>query len=154
MNLYRISREKYIKDLSGEGAKKYGGRWNLKGTAVIYTSECESLAVLETLVHTPVSAIPDDLTLMILSVPDHLKPETIETDNLPEDWRSYPASNKLAEIGSDWIESKSNLLMKVPSVLTESDWNVLINPSHSDMNKIKVNEIRPFRYDMRLFKSY
>ncbi|HTH19992.1 MAG TPA: RES domain-containing protein, partial [Candidatus Udaeobacter sp.] len=41
---------------TGEGARIYGGRWNSRGTAVIYVSEHESLAALELLVHlTPLS---------------------------------------------------------------------------------------------------
>ena len=44
---------------TGEGARIYGGRWNSRGTAVIYVSEHESLAALELLVHlTPLP--PDD----------------------------------------------------------------------------------------------
>ncbi len=31
---------------TGEGARIYGGRWNSRGTAVIYVSEHESLAAL------------------------------------------------------------------------------------------------------------
>ena len=36
---------------SGEGARRYGGRWNSKGHAVVYTSGSISLAILEILVH-------------------------------------------------------------------------------------------------------
>jgi RES domain-containing protein len=34
-----------------EGARRAGGRWNSKGTPVLYMSENRSLAVLEVLVH-------------------------------------------------------------------------------------------------------
>jgi len=52
MDLFRVTRKKYIDDLSGEGSRLYGGRWNHKGAAVIYTSESISLAAMEVLVHT------------------------------------------------------------------------------------------------------
>ena len=39
---------------TGEGARRYGGRWNSKGFAVIYTSSSISLAILEVLVHIPI----------------------------------------------------------------------------------------------------
>lgn len=153
MDLFRISRKKYIEDLSGEGAGKFGGRWNFKGSAVLYTSQSESLAALETLVHAPISAIPDDLNLLILTIPNHLKPIIIKRDDLPPDWRNYPAPNKLAEIGTKWIDSNSSLLLKVPSVLVQTEWNILVNPAHPNMKKIRRKEIRPFRFDMRLLQS-
>ncbi|MBK8348315.1 MAG: RES family NAD+ phosphorylase [Saprospiraceae bacterium] len=51
MEVYRITREKYAADLTGEGARLYGGRWNRPGVAALYTSEARSLAILELLVH-------------------------------------------------------------------------------------------------------
>lgn len=36
---------------SGEGARLYGGCWNKRGTALVYTSESLALAVLEQFVH-------------------------------------------------------------------------------------------------------
>ncbi len=56
MLLYRISKSKYANDLSGEGARRAGGRWNFKGTPVVYTADSTALATLETLVHFPLRA--------------------------------------------------------------------------------------------------
>ncbi len=36
---------------TGEGARLYGGRWNSKGTAVVYAAGSAALAALELLVH-------------------------------------------------------------------------------------------------------
>jgi RES domain-containing protein len=56
---WRIVRAARAKSaFTGEGARIYGGRWNSRGTAIVYVSEHESLAALELLVHlTPL--IPD-----------------------------------------------------------------------------------------------
>ena len=35
----------------GEGARLFGGRWNRRGTPIIYTAESLSLAMLEILVN-------------------------------------------------------------------------------------------------------
>ncbi len=153
MDLFRISKKRYIEDLSGEGARKFGGRWNLKGSAVLYTSQTESLAALETLVHTSMAAMPSDLNLMILSLPENIEPDKIEIQQLHSGWRNYPAPNQCAEIGSKWVDSDSSLLLEVPSVLVQSEKNILINPRHSDMKKLRIKEIRPFSFDMRLFHS-
>ncbi|HLR38131.1 MAG TPA: RES family NAD+ phosphorylase, partial [Chitinophagaceae bacterium] len=64
--LYRIAKCHYIDDLSGTGAKTYGGRWNSKGHPVIYTAGSRSLAALETLVHIPQKNIPPDLCIVTL----------------------------------------------------------------------------------------
>lgn len=152
MELFRISKKKYIRDLNGEGARKFGGRWNSKGSAILYTSETESLAALETLVHTSISTMPSDLSLLILSVPDNISADKIEVNQLPSGWRNYPAPNQLTAMGSKWIESDSSLLLKVPSVLVQSEMNILINPNHSNADKLSIKEIRPFTFDMRLLQ--
>jgi|GEM_PF-4679954 len=51
MIVYRIAQTKYAQDITGSGAKKYGGRWNRPGVAALYTSQQRSLCMLELLVH-------------------------------------------------------------------------------------------------------
>lgn len=38
-------------DLSGQGAERAGGRWNARGTPLVYASSSRALACLETVVH-------------------------------------------------------------------------------------------------------
>ena len=45
-------------DLSGEGAKASGGRWNSPGAAMVYCAENRALAILETFVHVDKRNIP------------------------------------------------------------------------------------------------
>ncbi len=152
MHLYRITKSKFVRDLSGEGAKLYGGRWNRKGIAVLYTSQQESLAALETLVHITASTAPSDLSLAVLSIPDSLKPRTVKMEDLPASWRNYPAPNKLAKIGTEWATSKLILMLTVPSALVKTEWNVLINPAHSDIEHVNILEVKEFRFDSRLLQ--
>jgi RES domain-containing protein len=51
MKVFRLSREKYATPLSGEGAAKYGTRWNPIGISLIYTAQNRSLAMAEVAVH-------------------------------------------------------------------------------------------------------
>ncbi len=44
---------RYAHDLSRIGAARNGGRWNKKGTYVLYTSESREVALLEITVHPP-----------------------------------------------------------------------------------------------------
>lgn len=150
MDLFRITKKKYIRDLSGEGSRRFGGRWNEQGTAILYSSQNESLAALEILAHTPISEIPNDLSLLVLSIPNSIAPERVIPDELPENWRDYPSPNELAGIGSRWVESGSSLMLHVPSVLVRTDWNILINPAHPEMDKVKIKDVFNFQFDSRI----
>ncbi|HMQ00928.1 MAG TPA: RES family NAD+ phosphorylase, partial [Cyclobacteriaceae bacterium] len=46
--VYRIARTEFC-DLSGEGAKQFGGRWNLPGYAAVYAGSSVASALLERL---------------------------------------------------------------------------------------------------------
>ncbi len=151
MFLYRISRAAYARDLSGEGSRRFGGRWNKKGVPVIYTSAHQSLAALEVLAHVPVTSIPEDLQLIILKVPDTAETEQILTSDLPEGWQAYPAPDKLAEIGTNWAKRGEGLLLQVPSVIIPDEFNFLINPLHEEARKIEIHAVRDFQFDKRIF---
>jgi len=153
MNLFRIAREKYIRDLSGEGARRYGGRWNKKGDAVLYTSTHESLAVLELLAHVSLQLMPNDLHVLVLSLPDHIDSTQITPKQLPRNWQSYPAPVKLAETGSKWLISKKTLMLRVPSVIIPGEQNVLLNPGHPQMEQVRIQKVRTFSFDSRILSD-
>ena len=72
--------------------------------------------------------------------------------DLSEDWRQYLAPPELAEIGSNWALSGKSLLLQVPSAVVEDEYNVLINPMHSDMGKVTVVDVQPYVFDGRLIR--
>jgi RES domain-containing protein len=153
MIAYRIARTRHIRDLSGLGAKLYGGRWNSKGTAIVYTSENRSLATVEYLVHVPISIIPDDLSIASIEIPDSIKPKYLLLGNLPKNWRDYPPPPELAEIGTKWALSLASLLLRVPSAVVENEFNILIIPQHPDIKRISISKIEKFRFDKRLVRQ-
>lgn len=148
MYLFRIAKTKYINDLSGTGARVYGGRWNEKGVAVVYTSESRALAALEFLVHTPMALAPKDLSIMTIHIPDSIKPKPIDLAHLPKNWDMHPAPDALAQIGSQWARSNASLLLKVPSVLINEEHNIIINPNHPDFKHLKASSDK-FNFDDR-----
>ncbi len=153
MKVFRIAKTQNIKDLSGAGARIYGGRWNHKGTGIIYTSESISLATVEYLVHVPLSIVPTNLSLATLQIPDEIIPNEIKNTDLPVNWRDYPAPSKLAESGSSWAKTNESLLLRVPSVVVEYEFNILINPLHPDMKHVTILQVEDHRADKRLFRS-
>ena len=65
MEIYRIAQQLYAEDISGNGAKLYGGRWNSEGLTALYTSFSRSLALLETLAHTPAKMLQQRAQLLL-----------------------------------------------------------------------------------------
>ena len=150
MELYRLSKMKHIRNLSGAGSRISGGRWNQRGTAVLYAAESRSLASMEYLVHVPMAVLPKNLSIAVLEIPDSASSNTISADDLPSGWRDYPAPPELADIGTDWVAENSGLLLRVPSAVVRGEYNVLINPAHPDMRKLKILGVEAYAFDPRL----
>jgi len=150
MLVYRIATSKHIKDLSGEGARLHGGRWNHRGTAIIYTSESRSLATVELLVHVSLSYAPTDLKMATIEVPDEPAPEVVEVAALPPNWRGFPAPPELADLGTSWARSGRSVLLRVPSAVVEHEKNILINPAHPDIARVALTKVEDFLLDRRL----
>lgn len=153
MVVFRIARNLYIRDLSGTGAKRFGGRWNAKGTAVLYTSRHRSLAILELLVNANIQTLPDELSMLKLKLPDLMEPKEIIPSDLPDNWKSTPAPFRLARIGSDWVNSGNSLTIAVPSAIVPEEQNILINPNHPNFDQVKIESVSSFTLDSRFFRE-
>ncbi len=152
MFVYRITKGKYADRLSGEGARLTGGRWNSKGTPVIYCASGVALATLEVLVHFPLNIAPKNLVLVEIDCPDSLTVERVGLDRLEEKWNNYPPSGYCAVIGDQWCAAQSSPILTVPSVIiqNELECNYLLNPNHPDFNRISITKISPYFFDRRL----
>ncbi|BCP53050.1 hypothetical protein K32_16670 [Kaistia sp. 32K] len=141
MIAWRISRAPYA-DLSGTGARLYGGRWNSPGRTLIYAAETAALAVLEVRVHLDLTPdlLPDDYVLTGIAV-DGLAVETVDT--LPE----APQAT-----GDAWLAEARTPILRVPSFIVPESSNLLINPAHPDAAGLRVESQRPFRFDARLWQ--
>ena len=148
MLLYRITRQTYANDLSGTGARLYGGRWNNIGRAMVYTASSRSLATLEALVHLPTAIIPDDFCLVLIEAPEDVF--EADTSLFPPNWNAYPEPEVLKRTGDFFLKQNQHLLMKVPSAIVKQEFNYLINPGHAKISKVKIVAIEPFTFDERL----
>lgn len=148
MLVYRITAKKHAQDISGTGAAIFGGRWNKKGTPVLYTGESKEIALLETIVHTPPMLVPD-LDILTLEIPDDSIFE-ISKSELPKNWIDYPAPSILAKIAEDWVNKGDAIAMKVPSCIIHSASNYILNCRHVDYHKVKLIDHRDFHFDSRL----
>lgn len=150
--VFRLTRAKFASDpadlVSGEGARLYGGRWNHKGTALVYAASQVSLAVLELLVHSAV--LPKDMVLVSYDLPDVPRPANRSVASLPADWAKFPFPRSTQDIGTAWARAASELALAVPSAIVPVETNWLINPAHPDIAAVKATVIGPFPFDPRL----
>lgn len=148
MLLYRLSRSVYAGDLSGTGARLYGGRWNSIGKPMVYLASSRSLAILEVLVHLPPALVPSDYEIITIQTPDDF--QEIRAENLPKSWQQFPHPDRLKSIGDAFIAEGKHLLIKVPSAIVDSEYNYLLNPAHPKASAVKIKNRQPFTFDQRL----
>jgi len=139
-------------DLSGEGAKRTGGRWNEKGVPMVYTSQTRALACLETVVHLNASGLPLNRYLVAVTIPDDVwvDAQTESASSLPVGWDAEPVGRASIRFGTNWIRSSASALLTVPSVIVPEESNVLVNPRHPASSGITAMKVRKWLYDARL----
>ena len=147
MFVYRIVKTTArTNDLSGTGAYKTGGRWNNKGTYMLYTSENSSLAYLETLVHFDKVIFPPNLFIVKIEINDKAPVYTLAPKNYPAAWMHVGLlENK--QLGDEWMREKNFLAIKVKSAINDMEYIFLLNPlfpRYYDLVRvIDVSEIKP-----------
>lgn len=151
MIVYRLTKEQYKNDLSGKGAEKAGGRWNSKGVAMLYTSASRALCTAEIAVHTPLGVVPKDYHLVTIEYPDSVPVSTVEINDLPIGWRSFPFPHVTQEMGDRFINEGNFLVMRVPSAVIQGDYNYLINPFHPLFAQVNIITTEAYGFDERLF---
>jgi RES domain-containing protein len=150
MTVYRFAAASYSNDISGEGARLYGGRWNSIGIPVVYTSQTISLSLLEMLIHTGNYEEIKSKKLVSISIPEHGM-ERLPVAGLPKNWQSD--IDYCRDIGDSFLTSGKSLLLSVPSAIVPEEMNILINPRHPLFKKISVVSARGFNFDSRMFKN-
>ena len=154
VQLWRIASEspnyKAI-DRTGKGAEVTGGRWNQKGTPMLYAATSISLAVLEVVVHLPQAPFPLNRYLIQIDVPDDVWEARASIDYLtaPGGWDAEPTGLTSREFGDVWAKSGGMLLQAVPSTMVPREQNVLINPYHPDAVKLTITNTGKFLFDGR-----
>lgn len=150
MEVYRFANRRYIGDLTGTGAKLYGGRWNHKGLAALYTSSTISLSLLEVLVHALSLEQLESLSLLKLHIPKTLESSLRELNNLKPHW--YEDQEYSRFIGSEFLQNRNVLILKFPSAVVTEEYNYLLNPLHSDFDKLEIVSTTNYKFDQRLYR--
>jgi len=138
-------------DLHGTGAKMTGGRWNSKGTPIVYAADSIALATLETVHYLSSGGLPFNRYLVRIDIPDTVWAVRQILDPLPGGWDAVPAGMASRQAGDAWVASGATALLLVPSVIVPDEYNVLINPQHADAGAIVATTLRRWNYDPRFF---
>ena len=145
MRLWRLVAERHAADaLSGDGASRYGGRWNPQGIRVVYTADSLALATVELAVHLTGARV--EFIAIELDVPGrsirHLDP-----DSVPAGWESEESITQ--PVGATWIRTARAVGLTVPSALVDArsgERNVLLNPLHRAFDR--VTEVQRFTIEI------
>jgi RES domain-containing protein len=147
VKLYRIAALKYA-IFDATGAALYGGRWNSEGVPVIYTSTNLALARLEKLVQLDdLELIPEGLGQVEIDVPNTASIERFAKKTVP---KRIAVSRRFGDV---WVKEKRSLVLLVPSIASDGDWNALINPAHQEFKLLRISRAKKVVWDLRLFRS-
>jgi RES domain-containing protein len=148
---WRISKKRYAKNaFDGEGAYRYGGRWNSRGVRVVYLSSSPALAALEVLVNADAQLL---LAVPYVAIAVEFDESLVtRPERLPKNWRDDPPPKSAARIGDDWVVSAASLLLEVPSAVIPFERNYLLNPAHPAMGSLRIGKPQAFSFDPRLLR--
>ena len=152
MQVYRLTREKFANTLSGKGAAIKGARWNSAGVEIIYTASNRSLAMAEVAVHFTLATLPIDYMMTTIFIPDDIPLQRLILTDLPKDWNAFPHPQNTQTIGDTFINNNKYCILEIPSAVTQGDFNIVINPHHIDLTRIKILSNEKFPFDKRIFK--
>ncbi|MGH7340549.1 MAG: RES family NAD+ phosphorylase [Candidatus Rokuibacteriota bacterium] len=136
---------------TGEGARRWPGRWNSRGVPVVYTAESRSLAILEALVNfegADRSRLPP--CVLIEARFEARFVEVVEPAALPPGWDAYPATPVTREFGDRWVAERRTAVLRVASVVTRGEVSYILDPAHPDFERIEVQAPEPMLWDPRL----
>ncbi len=136
----------------GEGAYRFGGRWNSRGTRIVYTAGSLSLAALEMLVHLNDEEILLSYSFAAAEFDESMVLPIEEFQTMPKTWSASPPPLEIQRIGDEWVNSEASAVLRVPTSLLPIEFNYLINIGHPEFTEIEFGEPQTFTFDKRLYK--
>lgn len=148
---WRIVSERRRDDaFTGEGARRFGARWNSPGNAMVYLSEHRSLAALEVMVQRRTfQELAQHFLLFEATWEDGLM-GCLSASALPEEWREQRPTRSTVNVGDAWIREVRSAVLAVPSAIIPEELNYLLNPAHPDFRRIHIGKPTVFTFDPRL----
>jgi len=131
---------------SGQGGVYASARWHSVGRPIVYTAQSLSLAALEILVRLKQTNHIQPFYAYSIEIPDHL---ILTPKSLPVRWKSRIAVSRA--FGDAWLKANDLPALRVPTVITPGEWNVLVNPLHPHFSlKWVMTGPEAYTFDARL----
>jgi RES domain-containing protein len=147
MRVYRASRKpraRFDPLDSRASVARNGWRYNDKRTEILYASEVEALSILEVVARPGWEAVIE-IHVAVIEVPDGSIVDPGELGiTLPSNWNQRPAARDSQRLGSEFLAAveaaaerrRAVCGVRVPSVISTSDRNVLLDPRQKQSYRI------------------
>lgn len=147
MRLWRISN---YADIQGTGGIKSNGRWHNRGAPIVYLAEHPALALLEVMVHQSQGPddLPDNYQLLEIEYNERKGISRLKESVLDDDWVNDQDTTR--NIGDEWLQTASSVLLKVPSAILPHSYNYLFNPKHPFAKSARIVNQSKHPFDSRL----
>ena len=139
-------------DSSGSVAGPGGWRYNDLSTEILYTAEVEALATLEIAVRPGLETI-HQILIATIEIPDNSVVCLDEIGiTLPSNWNARPVADDSRSIASEFLAAISQMPsgpkrpagVRVPSVISSSDHNILLDPARRGEYRARISNRLPF----------
>jgi RES domain-containing protein len=129
---------------AGASVVRDGWRFNDKRSAILYAAQVQSLAILE-VVSRPGWSTVGELTIAAIAVPEG---SVVSLEDLglllPTNWNVRPVGPNAQSIGGEFLKAvdraatEGHLIcgVRVPSVISTTDFNVLLDPRQRELYRI------------------
>jgi RES domain-containing protein len=150
MRVFRIGAAVFLRTrkeaFSGQGGVYTAARWHSAGRPIIYTAQSLSLAALEILVRLKQTNDIQPFCAYAMEIPDDL---ILAPKTLPVRWKSRIAISRA--LGDAWLKTNNSPALRVPTVITPGESNILVNPLHPQFSlKWVVTGPEAYSFDARL----
>ena len=150
MRYYRIMSEDHYK--TPLGCSYNAGRWNPKGTGMLYASSTPSGSLLEYMCIKGGTVALSSWFMIVFEIVDTAMIGVLEPEYLPAQWNALPHGRATQNFGNEWLQQKEFPFLRVPSARLNiafypEEHNLLINPDFPSLpSLLKVTDSIPFTY--------
>jgi RES domain-containing protein len=150
MRYYRIVHEAHHKNPFS--CSYNAGRWNPKGTGMIYAGSTPSVSLLEYMCIKGNTVSKDNWFMIVFDIANTSLIGALEPEHLPREWNILPHGRATQNFGKEWLLAKEFPFLRVPSARMNlafypEEHNLLINPDFPLLSDLlKVTDSVPFTY--------